>query len=302
LLDALKMLGATYTIDPSAPKDLPFTITGPITGGTTEVDGFNSQYVSSLLFACPLVNGDTTIIANNLHEHPYVRMTLWWLDKMGIRYEAADDLSRFLVYGNQQYHPIDIRIPGDFSGATFAAVVGAIAAKAITIDNLDFTDPQGDKEVFNVITSLGAKVDIAGTGATVSPLHGLVGTTVDLNSMPDALPAIAVAACSAKGETRIVNVAQARIKETDRIAVMTAELKKMGADITECNDGMIIRQSALKGAHVNGHHDHRVVMALALAGMIADGETCIDTAEAAAVTYPTFRTDYTAIGGDIRIG
>ena len=102
-------------------------------------------------------------------------------------------------------------------------------------------------------------------------------------------------------EQDIVNVAQARIKETDRIAVMAGELRKMGADITERKDGIIVRQSRLSGAHVSGHGDHRVVMALALAGMVADGETVIDTAEAAAMTYPTFLEDFRALGARIEI-
>jgi 3-phosphoshikimate 1-carboxyvinyltransferase len=129
----------------------------------------------------------------------------------------------------------------------------------------------------------------------------LSGRVIDLNAMPDALPALAVAACIAEGETRFVNVAQARIKETDRIAVMKRELSKMGAAVTEHKDGLTIRRSTLKGADVNGHDDHRVVMALALAGMVAEGETVIDTAEAAAVTYPTFADDFRKIGAKIQV-
>jgi 3-phosphoshikimate 1-carboxyvinyltransferase len=119
--------------------------------------------------------------------------------------------------------------------------------------------------------------------------------------MPDALPALSVMACAAQGETRFVNVAQARIKETDRIAVMHEELLKMGADIEELPDGLIVRHSRLKGAVVNGHNDHRVVMALAIAAMIADGETVIETAEAANVTYTDFVNDFRSIGADITI-
>jgi 3-phosphoshikimate 1-carboxyvinyltransferase len=119
--------------------------------------------------------------------------------------------------------------------------------------------------------------------------------------MPDALPALSVAACAAEGETRFVNVAQSRIKETDRIAVMKKELSKMGAAVTEHKDGLTIRHSRLKGAKVNGHDDHRVVMALAIAGMIAEGETVIDTAEAAEVTYPTFVEDFRKIGAKIEV-
>jgi 3-phosphoshikimate 1-carboxyvinyltransferase len=117
--------------------------------------------------------------------------------------------------------------------------------------------------------------------------------------MPDSLPAIAVAASTAKGETHIVNVAHARIKETDRITVMARELAKMGADITEREDGLVIRGGKLRGAQVQGHDDHRIVMALALAGMNSEGETIIDTAEAAEVTYPSFAEDFRKLGARI---
>ena len=127
----------------------------------------------------------------------------------------------------------------------------------------------------------------------------LRGGTFDLNAMPDALPALSVAACFAEGETRLVNVPQARLKETDRIAVMRAELEKMGADIQELPDGLVIRRSALRGCTVNGHHDHRVVMALAVAGLAARGETVIETAEAVSVTFPDFRDLMRSIGADI---
>ena len=136
------------------------------------------------------------------------------------------------------------------------------------------------------------------TVARRGPLRGVI---VDLNAMPDTLPALSVAACKAEGETRIGNVAGARIKETDRIVVMCEELAKMGADITEREDGLTIRGGALHGAHVDGHDDHRVVMALAVAGMAAEGDTVIDGAEAAAVTYPGFADDFRRLGAKIKV-
>ena len=127
----------------------------------------------------------------------------------------------------------------------------------------------------------------------------LTGTEIDMNSTPDALPAMAVAGCFAEGETRLVNVPQARLKETDRIHVMCTELTKMGADIEELPDGLIIRKSKLKGCRVCGHDDHRIVMALAVAGLNIDGETEIDTAEAVNVTFSEFPELIRACGGDL---
>jgi 3-phosphoshikimate 1-carboxyvinyltransferase len=281
-------------------SDIPFTIKGPLRGGTTSVEAISSQFLSALLLSCPLVDGETIINVPLLNEKPYIAITLWWLDKMGIRYSAAPDLSRFVIPGGQRYRAIDEPIPGDFSGATFGAVAATLAGGCIELTNIDFSDPQGDKEIFTIIESMGASVQRYPQHAVVRAPRSMAGRDIDLNSMPDALPALAVLGCFAEGATRLHNVKQARIKETDRIAVMTAELKKMGAAIEELPDGLIVRRSALHGTRVNGHGDHRVVMALALAGMIADGETVIDTAEAAAVTYPGFADDFRAIGAHIQ--
>jgi len=129
----------------------------------------------------------------------------------------------------------------------------------------------------------------------------LTGCELDLNNTPDALPALAVVGCFARGETRLKNVAQARIKETDRIKVMAKELSKMGAKIEEMEDGLIIRQSKLKGTSVSGYHDHRVVMALSLAGMMAEGETEIDSAEAVDITFPGYVEKMCQLGARMRL-
>jgi 3-phosphoshikimate 1-carboxyvinyltransferase len=298
LLDSLKDLGATYTIHQDT-GDIPFTVRGPISGGETTVSGLSSQFLSSLLLCAPLAPQDTTIHVKNLHERPYVEITLWWLDKMGISYSVTDGFSTFTVRGNQSYKPINLRIPGDFSSATFGAVCAAITGGPVTLANIDFSDPQGDKEIFTVLETMGVRVARDARSATVNTDRPVRNIELDLNTMPDALPAFSVLGCFAEGEMRIVNVRQARIKETDRIAVMTAELAKMGAHIEEREDGLIVRHSKLTGCTVNGHGDHRVVMALALAGMAADGETVIETAESASVTYPGFAEDFKAIGADI---
>lgn len=300
LLDALAALGARYTIE-GKNSSLPFTITGPLTGGETTVSGLTSQYLSSLLFAAARLPNDTLIRVSDLHERPYVDLTLWWLNKLGVRYETVAPYEAYRVKGGQGWKPIDMRIPGDFSGATFAAVAAAVTRSRIELSNIDFSDPQGDKGVFDVLERSGISVLRTATGAVVDGSASRpVGIEIDLNAMPDSLPALAVLGTVCEGETRLVNVKQARIKETDRIAVMTVELRKMGADIEELPDGLVIRKSALSGAAVNGHDDHRVVMSLALAGMIASGETVIGTAEAAEVTYPSFYEDFRAIGAKIQ--
>lgn len=298
LFDALGPLGVTIDSNGNT-GDVPFTVGGPLAGGITTVNGISSQFVSSLLLSCPLARGNTTIHVTNLQERPYVEITLGWLDKMEIRHEKSDDLTTFEIPGGQSYSPVDLAIPGDFSSATFGAVAAAASAATLRLDGIDFSDPQGDKAVFSIIERFGARVERSAAGAVVSGSGLLQGCEIDLNANPDALPALCVLACASRGVTRLVNVHQARIKETDRIAVMTQELSRMGARITELPDGIEIEGGSLHGAAVSGHDDHRVVMALALAGMIAEGETVIDTAESATVTYAGFVDDFRALGADI---
>ena len=300
LLDALRELGISYTCEDKG-RDIPFVVTGPMHGGSATVGGVSSQFLSSLLLCCPLARADSTITVENLHERPYVEITLWWLRRMGIMHAVSADMSTYSIKGNQRYEPIDLSIPGDFSSATFGAVAGALRGADIALTGLDLSDPQGDKEIFHTLGQFGARVHQDHDRITVSEGRPLRGREADLNGMPDALPAMAVLGTAAEGMTRLSNVAQARIKETDRLAVMTRELRKMGALITEESDALVIQRSPLSGAAVDGHHDHRVVMALALAGMIAEGETVIDTAESADVTYPGFVESFRELGAEIEV-
>ncbi len=205
---------------------------------------------------------------------------------MGIKY-TNNNFKSFYIKGGQKYEPFKMEIPGDLSAATFFIVLAAISGEKITIEKFDSSDPQGDKKVLDLVESMGAKVERFENEVTVEGKE-LHGTTIDMNSIPDALPAMSVLGCFAEGETRLVNVPQARLKETDRINVMCTELKKMGADIEELEDGLVIRQSKLKGCNVSGYDDHRVAMALAVAGLNSEGETVIDSAEAINVTFPMF--------------
>lgn len=295
LLNSLNELGARV-FSTRGNGLAPFVIRGPLHGGETEIEGATSQYVSSLLFCSPLADGDSQIRVPLLNEKPYVEMTLAWLRQQGIRWEGAEDLSEFHVPGGQTFKPFRGRIPADFSSATFFLCAGALSENNILCRGLDMEEVQGDKAVVAHLEALGAEVSVEEDGVRVKGRE-LRGAELDLNATPDALPMLAVSACFARGRTRLVNVAQARIKETDRIAVMCEELTKMGARIKELPDGLEIEESPLHGAYVHGHDDHRVVMALAVAASVCEGETIIETAEAAAVTYPGFARDFRLLGG-----
>jgi 3-phosphoshikimate 1-carboxyvinyltransferase len=275
----------------------PLTVRGRMTGGVTSVEARSSQYVTSLLLSCPLADGDTELQVPLLFEQMYVRMTMDWLEWQDIRF-SHDSMRRFRIPGGQCYRPFERRIPADFSTATFFFGAGALPGNDVTCHGLDMQDSQGDKAVVEYLRAMGAGVETAGGSVRIygRPLHGI---EIDMNDTPDALPMMAVVACFAQGTTVLRNVAQARIKETDRIAVMAGELRKMGADIEEREDGLVIRESKLCGAEVDGHDDHRVVMSLALAGMNCGGRTTVHTAEAAGVTFPEFATLMTGLGGQL---
>lgn len=297
LLDALNSLGAeAYSLKNNG--CCPISITGRMRGGKTEVSGVTSQYLSSLLISTPLLEEDTEICVVDLRERPYVQMTLGWLEEQNVHY-SQEGWESFQVRGGHCYHEFDKRVLGDFSSATFPLCAATITPSHIVLKGLDMNDTQGDKEVITMLKSMGATIQVKEEGIHVTSSE-LTGCELDLNNTPDALPALAVVGCYAKGETILKNVAQARIKETDRIKVMATELSKMGADIEEVEDGLIIRQSELKGAKVRGYHDHRVVMALSLAGMMAEGETEIDSAESIDITFPGYVEKMCQLGARMR--
>ena len=277
----------------------PVVIRGRLRGGKTRIEAVTSQYLSSLLINCPLADGDCEIDVPLLNEQPYVHITLGWLERCGIRLER-DELKRFRIPGGQSYRAFDVRVPADFSSATFFLAAGVLGDNDVLLEGLDFSDTQGDKVVVDYLRAMGATIDIDARGVRVRPGR-LTGCEIDMNATPDALPMMAVVGCFAEGRTSLVNVPQARLKETDRIAVMNRELTKMGARITERPDGLIIERSELRGASVDGHADHRVVMSLAIASTAIPGETRITTAEAMAVTFPTFMECMTGLGATLRL-
>lgn len=278
----------------------PVVVEGGLRGGEVSIEAVTSQYVSSLLLNTPLAEGDTVLRVPLLNEKPYVGITLDWIQSQGVRLEYAEDYSEFRIPGGQAYRPVCRRIPGDFSSATFFLAAGAMPGNRVVSQGLDMNDTQGDKAVVDYLRAMGAEVAVEDSGITVSS-KALRGCEIDMNATPDALPMMAVLACFAQGETRLVNVPQARLKETDRIAVMCAELRKLGADIKELPDGLIIRESQLHAGDVEGHDDHRVVMSLAIGATRIEGTTTIHGSEAIDVTYPGFVAALQSLGGTAHV-
>jgi 3-phosphoshikimate 1-carboxyvinyltransferase len=296
LLEALAGLGIQSRSNNGC---APITVKGPWKGGKVSLPCPTSQYLSALLIASPLAPAGTVteIEVPLLNEKPYIEMTLSYLKAHGVPFEVAPDFSRFVIPGGSSWKAFSRSVPGDFSSAAFPAAAAAISGGPVTLLGLEPEDTQGDKFFFEILSSMGCDVcwrgGENGRSLTVSRDSPLRGGTFDLNATPDLLPAAVAVAAYAEGDTALVNVAHARIKETDRIAVMAKELAKLGINCTELPDGLVIHgKGALSPPDPNpvieGHGDHRIVMAFAAAALGSKVPVEITGAQSAAVTYPGF--------------
>ena len=317
LLQALTGLG--IKVSSAANGCAPISVKGPWKGGRVSLNCPTSQYLSAILLAAPLAPPGvvTEIDIPLLNEKPYVEITLSYLKAQNIDFEAAADFSYFRIPGGAAYKPIKGPVPGDFSSAAFPASAAAITGGSLTLLGLDPHDSQGDKDFFSMLQNMGCIItwdritqnegDIVQSSCAAQPNDWalkvsregpLKAGVFDLNAVPDLLPVMAVMASYAEGETTLLNVAHARIKETDRIAVMAKELGKLGIICKERPDGLVINGMAQTGPRaapsgvieLDGHGDHRIVMALAACALGLKEGTAIEIsgAESADITYPGF--------------
>lgn len=297
LLASLNQLGA-FAESSKNNSFAPILIRGPITKTVTSLNGEDSQPVSGLLIAAAFAKHPIEINVQNPGEKPWIDVTLSWLDRFGITYKR-DGYTKYKLQGNSQIDAFTYTVPGDFSTAAFPIVAALLTHSELTIKNLDMNDVQGDKIVLNLLEKMGAKFKFS--ERTLHILHGshLTGATLDLNCCIDALPIFAVIGCFAKGKTTLVNCEIARHKESDRIASITKELRKMNACIEETNDGMVITPCSLQGATLAAHEDHRIGLSLAVAAMAAKNLSFLQNVDCIAKTYPNFLEQFQSIGADI---
>ena len=292
LIEALQSLGLTINYL-NHPGQLPISVQGQLKGGHVNIDGLTSQYLSALLLALPCAEYDSVIRVLDLHERPYVDMTLSLLKKNNIRYfhETVGNDDIFKIPSKQSWPIQQTHIAGDFSSASYLIAAAVLIPGMVTLHGMDMTDPQGDKKLVTLLKLMGANisVDEKYKKLVIHGGHPLQGMDIDGNDIPDLLPTLAVIGTQAQGCTRINNVGHVRIKETDRIHSMVEGLTRLGAKIQAAEHHVIIQNSSLLGAAgLNGYGDHRTVMALALAGIIAQGQTSITGAEAINKTFPQY--------------
>lgn len=264
---------------------------GRLESGVFRLPGnVSSQFISGLLFALPLLDGDSVIeVTSPTESKGYVDLTLDVLKSFGIKIKNID-YTRFEVKGNQKYSPVDYTVEGDYSQAAFFLVAGALGCD-IKCTGLNPDSLQGDKEIIEILKSCGADVKVYDDGAIQAMRTAKMrAITVDASEIPDLVPILAVLCCFLSGESRIVNAARLRMKESDRLSAITEELKRLGADITEGTDYLKINGiSALYGNTVSARGDHRIAMAAAIAACRCEGSVSVTGAvEAVKKSFPNF--------------
>ena len=258
------------------------TVRGTLTPGVYRLPGnVSSQFVTGLLYALPLLPGDSTIeITTPLESGGYVDMTLDMLEKFGISVQNKN-YAVFHISGNQVYQGRDITVEGDWSQAGFWYAANFLDNQ-VAIQGLNADSTQGDRVVASLYWKLAKPGD----------------TDIDVSGCPDLLPPLAVMAAVRSGTTRFVNAARLRIKESDRLATTAALLNALGGHAEEGPDSLTVRGvPAFSGGTVDGANDHRIVMAAAIAATRSSAPVTILGAEAVRKSYPSFWEDYKQLGG-----
>lgn len=278
---------------------LPLSIKGKLKAGTFIIKGnISSQFITGLLFVLPLLEGDSKIIiTTDLESKGYVDLTIDMLKRFSIEIEN-NNYQEFYIKGNQSYKATDYRVEGDFSQAAFFIVAG-ILGEEIECRGLNMDSLQGDKVILDIVEKMGGDISLENDSLRIRK-SSTRGTIIDVSQCPDLVPILAVLGTFSDGTTKIINAERLRIKESDRLKAISRELNKLGADIKEVGDGLVIRgKSKLQGGTVSSWNDHRIAMALAIASIESTEDIIIENSRAVEKSYPSFWEDFKKIGGKI---
>ena len=298
LKEEMEKKGVVFNTD----SNFPLHLSGKLQWGEYEIAGnISSQFITGLLFALPILNGDSKIrLIPPVESKSYLDITISALRKFGIEIEEKENL--YIIKGNQKYiSPKELWVDGDWSNSSFFLCAGALNENGVTVTGLNINSPQGDKKILDILKSMGADVIINNDEITVKK-KDLKGIVVDASDIPDAVPIISVVATMCEGETKIINAQRLRIKESDRIESVVKMLESVGAKIDETDDGMIIKGvRSLLGGIVEGYNDHRIVMSAAILSSLCESEVTITDAQAVEKSYPDFFADFNKMGGNANV-
>ena len=297
ILDALETMGVKTESDEGRP---PIHINGKIQGKEISINGdISSQFISALLIIAPrLPDGLIINVEGKLVSKPYVDLTIAIMKKFGVEVKIEEEYKRYVV-SHQIYKPTTFSIPSDFSNLALLLAANVLLGDGLDIEISLGDMPQGDEAIVDILEKLGVNVTLEDDIITTESPISLKGGKFDLSDTPDLLPAIAILALKSEKPIEMFNVKHARYKETDRIAIISRELKKIGLNVEEKDDGMILKKSSeLIPAELNSENDHRLFMAFSIVGMFV-GECTVSDPDAVKVSYPEFISDLVNVGAKI---
>ena len=294
LLEALSTIGAKYNSDDGKP---PIKITGKILGGGIEIPGnLSSQFISALLIIAPLTKkGINITIKGNLVSKPYLDATIATMREFGVTVQTLIPYKKYNITP-QVYKQETFTVPIDFSSLALLLSASVLIGKEITIKGSIGKLPQGDEVFIDILEQLGVTVFINDKEIKIKSPEKLNGGRFDLSNTPDLLPPLSILSLKSSSPIEIVNVKHARLKETDRIAIIARELVKIGIKIEEREDGLVLESSKfLTGAELNSENDHRLFMAFCIAGMYV-GDCTVSDPESVKISYPDFIKEMNNLG------
>ena len=278
--------------------------------GRFELPGnVSSQYISGLLLAAPLLDGDTQIaVTGEIESRPYIGLTLAVLNAFGVKVGIEEGatpgglpLTVFTIERQGYRTPGAIAVEGDWSNAAFWLSAGALGRHSVTVRGVTPSSIQGDRAISAALMLFGAKGQRNARAATVRPdnIHGI---ELDVRDIPDLVPALAAVAACAEGTTRFTGCSRLRIKECDRLEAIATELGKLGANVRVDGDALVIEgRDQLDGGRVSSRNDHRIAMMAAIAAVRCASPVEIEGAEAVDKSYPLFFEHYRLLGGDVEL-
>ena len=299
ILDSLENLGITTESNDGKP---PITIKGKIDGNYVNIKGdISSQFISALLIIAPRLESGLTIeIDGNVVSKPYIDLTITTMKKFGVDVKVVEPYKKYSIL-HQIYQPTTFIVPSDFSNLALLLSANILLGDSLKI-KISLGDlPQGDEAIVDMLEQMGVNVTLDNETITTKSPELLDGGKFDLSNTPDLLPALAILVLKCKTQIEIFNVKHARYKETDRIAIICNELKKIGVVVTEKEDGMILKKGDLiNGVELNAHEDHRLFMAFSIVGMLI-GDCTVTDPDSASVSYPDFISDMQNCGARMSV-
>ena len=294
LLDALECLGAQCTSSNGSP---PISVKGRIKGGEVKIPGnISSQFISALMITAPkLENGLVININSKLVSKPYIDATIAIMKKFGVDVETKTPYKKYII-PEQNYKSTTLTIPSDFSSLALLLVAAVLLGENLTIKASTGSMPQADEAIIDILEMMGVIITLNKNTIKIKSPEKLDGGKFDLSNSPDLIPAIAILSLKASKPIEIFNVEHARYKETDRIAIIARELSKLGIEIEEKKDGLILNNSnSLTSANLNSENDHRLFMAFCIAGMYI-GNCTISDPDSVKISYPNFISEMKRVG------